>query len=84
MKKCRTLICVTATVISAFALTACNRQIVDTTWEYDKAIVVLPDGSIIKGDVESWKDFTDGDQIQVKVNGKTYLVHSSNVVLIDE
>jgi hypothetical protein len=41
----------------------------------------MPDGEIIEGQVESWRDFTDGDQIQVKVNDDVYLVHSSDIVL---
>lgn len=66
------------------SLSACNRQIVDTTWSYDRAIVYLPDGTVVEGDVESWTDYEDGDQIQIKIDGKTYLVHSMNVVLISE
>lgn len=31
-------------------------------------------------DVESWRDY-EGDQLQVVIDGVTYLVHSSNVVL---
>lgn len=65
-------------------LTACNRQIIDTTHTYDRAILSLPNGEVIEGKVTSWKDFEDGDQIQVKINGKSYLVHSSNIVLIAE
>ena len=65
-------------------LTACNKQIIDTIYKYDRAIIQLPDGTVVDGKVQSWTDFEDGDQIQVKVDGKTYLVHSSNVVLIDE
>ena len=72
---------VTALVLS---FTACNKQIVDTVYKYDRAIIYLPDGTVVDGKVQSWTDFEDGDQIQVKVDGKTYLVHSSNVVLIDE
>ena len=65
-------------------LTACNQQITDTTQSYDRAILSLPNGEVIEGKVTSWKDFEDGDQIQVKINGKSYLVHSSNIVLIAE
>ena len=39
---------------------------------------------IVEGKVASWTDFEDGDQIQVKIDGKTYLVHSANIVLISE
>lgn len=34
-------------------LTGCNRQIVDLTYSFDKAIISLPDGSIISGEIES-------------------------------
>ena len=42
------------------------------------------EGSVISGKIESWKDYDDGDQIQVKIDGTTYLVHSVNIVLIKE
>lgn len=67
-----------------FALSSCgNKQIFDTVYTFDKAIVSLPNGDIVEGKVDSWKDYEDGDQIQVKINGITYLVHSSNIVLIN-
>lgn len=61
-----------------------NKSWVDTVYTFDRAIISLPDGTIVKGKVESWTDYEDGDQIQVKVNGKVYLVHSANVVLIKD
>ena len=61
-----------------------NRTIIDLTYAYDTAIIRLPDGQIVKGKVDSWTDYADGDQIQVKINGKVYLVHSANVALIKE
>ena len=45
-------------------------------------VVVDLSGQVVEGKVSSWTDYEDGDQLQVKINGKTYLVHSSNVVLI--
>ena len=60
----------------------CNKQMVDLTYSYEYAIISLPNGEVVEGKVSSWKDFDDGDQIQVKIDGKTYLVHSSNVALI--
>lgn len=76
-----------AILISLFAvasLSSCNKQIIDTNWSYDRAILYLPNGTIVDGDIESWTDYEDGDQIQVKIDGVTYLVHSMNVVLISE
>lgn len=62
----------------------CNKQVIDVTFSFERAIIELPNGEIIEGKVSSWKDYDDGDQIQVKINGKTYLVHSSDIVLISE
>lgn len=62
----------------------CNYQVFDTTYTFDKAILSLPDGTLVEGKVQSWKDFDDGDQIQVKINNVTYLVNSSSIVLIDD
>ncbi len=61
-----------------------NRTLIDLTYAYDTAIIQLPDGTIVRGEVESWTDYEDSDQMQVKINGKTYLVHSSDVVLIKD
>lgn len=65
-------------------LAGCNKQVFDTTYSYEKAIISLPNGEVIEGKVQSWTDYTDGDQIQVKIDGKQYLVHSEDVVLISE
>lgn len=62
-------------------ITGCNRQIIDTTYSYDTAIISLPNGNVIEGKVESWCDY-DGDQIQVVIDGHSYLTHVSRVVLI--
>ena len=65
-------------------LTGCNRQVIDLTYHYDRAIIQLPNGEIIDGEVESWSDYEDGDQLQIKIDGVTYLVHSQDVALIAE
>ena len=65
-------------------LAGCNKQMVDLTYSYERAIVRLPNGEVIEGRVSSWTDFEDGDQVQVKIDGKTYLVHSSNIALISD
>lgn len=84
MKRTATIIlALTLAIGSIFALSGCgNKQIFDTTYTFNRAIISLPDGTVIDGKVESWTDYEDGDQIQVKIDGKTYLVHSSNICLI--
>lgn len=66
----------------ALLLSGCNKQVIDTTFKYDYAIVSLPDGRIVEGQLQAWRDYDDGDQLQVKINGATYLVHSMNVALV--
>lgn len=73
-----------AGTMSLCMLTGCNKQVIDLNYNFNKAIISMPNGDIIEGKVDSWNDYEDGDQIQVKINGNTYLVHSSNVVLINE
>lgn len=74
-----------ATMALAISFSGCgNRQLFDTTYTFDKAIISMPDGSVVSGKVSSWRDYEDGDQIQVVVDGVTYLVHSSNIVLMNE
>lgn len=70
--------------VICLSMVGCNKQLLDTTYSFDKAVLVLPNGEIVEGKVQSWADFEDGDQIQVKIDGKSYLVHSSNIVLISE
>ena len=85
MKKIIALILAAALVFSLGLLAAgCNKQMVDLTYSYEYAIIGLPNGEVVEGKVTSWTDFEEGDQIQVKIAGKTYLVHSSNVVLISD
>ena len=62
---------------------AYNATWFDTTYHFDKAWIYMPDGSVVIGEVESWKDWEDSDAVQVKIkNGGTYYTHLSNVVLM--
>lgn len=84
MKKILAIALAVVTIVGVLVLAGCNKQMVDLTYSYEYAIIALPNGEIVEGRVSSWTDFEDGDQIQVKIDGKTYLVHSSNVVLISD
>ena len=85
MKKIIAILLVAVVALSLALVTAgCNKQLVDMTYSYEYAIIGLPNGETVEGKVSSWTDFEDGDQIQVKIDGKTYLVHSSNIVLISD
>ena len=61
-----------------------NKQLLDTTWSFERAIIFLPDGEKIEGKIKAWNDFDGSDMIQVIIDGKTYLTHSSNIIMISE
>ena len=82
MKKIIACLLAVILLLSVALLSGCNKQMVDLTYSYEYAIIGLPNGEVVEGRVSSWTDYEDGDQLQVKIDGKTYLVHSSNVVLI--
>ena len=84
MKKILAVLLAVVALVGILILAGCNKQMVDLTYSYEYAIIALPNGEIVEGKVTSWTDFEDGDQIQVKIEGKTYLVHSSNIVLISK
>lgn len=72
------------TALLVVTLSSCNKQIVDTTYTFNKAIIRLQDNSIVSGEIDSWKDY-DGDQLQIRMkDGTTYLVHANNATLIHE
>ena len=80
MKK---ILVVLALMVLMMALTGCgNRDMFDTIYTYDEAVLSMADGTIVRGKVENWRDYKDGEQIQVKIDGVTYLVNSVNITLI--
>jgi hypothetical protein len=69
-------------VISLLTLASCgNKRIFDTTYTFNYAMIKMPDGSILEGRLESWTDY-EGEQLQVTIDGNTYLVSSINTVLM--
>ena len=80
MKK---ILAVLVLVVLMVALTGCgNRDMFDTVYTYDEAVLSMADGTIVRGKVQNWRDYEDGEQIQVKIDGITYLVNSVNITLI--
>ena len=75
---------VTLLLIGMLLVGCGNKTIIDMNYTSDRAVISLPDGSVVSGKVQSWTDFADGDQIQVKIDGTVYLVHSSDIVLIND
>lgn len=62
-----------------------NKQIVDTTYTYKKAIVKMPDGEAKEIELSSWADYENSDAISIiGKNGEHIYTHLNNVVLIGE
>jgi hypothetical protein len=61
-----------------------NRQLFDTKYRFNYAIIRLPNGETVEGNVSSWLDFDQSDVVQVTLDGRTYLTHYSNVCLISD
>ena len=86
MNYTKKIILLLTAVVMILSLVACgNKTLLDTTYTFDEAIICLPDGSVISGEVAAWTDYEDGDSLQITLkNGNTYLVHASNAVLISK
>ena len=61
-----------------------NRQLIDTQYRFNRAIIRLPNGEVVDGKVSTWLDYDDSDVVQITIDGRTYLTHYSNVCLIHE
>ena len=61
-------------------LSGCNKQILDLDYNY-KEVYIIDTQETIK--IKSWNDYENSDMIQfTDTNGKVYLTHSSNVILM--
>lgn len=84
MKVKNLLMLIILLAVAAFALTGCNMSIIDTTYTFDKAIVYMGNEKI-ELEIKKWKDYEDGEQIQIETkDGKVYLISMNNAILIKE
>lgn len=83
MKK--TVILIVIILIMSLVLVGCgNKDMFDTVRTYDYALVSFPDGTSEKIEIKQWRDYEDGEQIQIIAkDGNIYLVNSVNCVLVN-
>ena len=67
-------------MICFFAIIIYDGFVSDKKVDYDSAIVLQSDNTVVIGDLE-WYTICD-DMIKIKMNGKTYLVPHTNITLI--
>ncbi len=71
-------------IVCTLLLASCgNMDSFNTVFTFHEAIISMPDGTVLRGKVQKWTDYQDGDQIQVKIDDVVYLVHSENIVLMN-
>lgn len=68
--------------LGVILLTGCNKQILDLDYEYNK-VKCNYDGDKFELNIDKWTDY-DGEQLQVKSNGKTYLLSANKCYLIKD
>lgn len=92
MKKyTKIIIVVCILLIGVLTLTGCSSSYYQTgnritggadvqTFTY--CYIVLDGQEIVRGNIVQWRDYDNSDVVQILVNGKYYLTHYSNVVMI--
>jgi len=61
-------------------LTGCNLEVVDTNYKFD-TVHIYETGKCYK--IKTWRDFEDGDQLQVTLeDGTVLLIHSTDCALV--
>lgn len=73
-----------AALAGTAALCGCNKEIFDTNYVFDRALIKWPDGTMKEIGIRKWRDY-EGEQLQIRgTDGKTYLVSTINAVLIKD
>lgn len=56
---------------------------IDTKYNFDYAVISLPNGKVVEGEIAKWSDSTDGEQLTITfTDGTVYLTSSFNCTLI--
>lgn len=71
------------TILAMCTLAGCGNQkfFGDNTYRY--AIIALPDGTVVKGELEYWCAYGD-NRFHVTVNGQSYFTSTVNIVMMSE
>ena len=85
MKKVKLILASISLVFLTTILAGCNKDIWQTDYEFKKAIIKLPNGEIVQGEVEEWTSYRGKSMVKVKIKGgKQYLGHSNNIILYND
>lgn len=72
-----------AVLLVLLCLTGCNYRVLDLQYNYKYAIIELPNGEIVEGEIQSWSD-SESDSVCIRVNGIDYYTSTNKAVLMSE
>lgn len=61
-----------------------NMDIIDYHWTFNRARIKVNDEKWEEVKVKNWHDYDGSDMIAVETEGKVYVTHSANVILIKD
>lgn len=82
MTKTKLLLIILGIIGIVLILTGCNKQIFDFDYSFDK-IICDYNGNKFELKIDKWTDY-DGEQLQIKSDGKTYLLSANNCYMIGD
>ena len=72
-----------AVLVGCTEIKAGNRMLAGKDVQtFNYAYVRIGDKNVVEGYVTQWRDYDNSDEVQVLLDGKFYLTHYSNVVLV--
>ena len=79
--KRKILVLLAVVVLLLGCLAGCNMQVIDLNYNFDKACVKIGE-EWVDLEIKSWRDYEDGEQLQLTLeDGTVMVVHSANCVL---
>lgn len=69
-------------ILSILLLTGCNNEIFDTNYTFD-TVKCNYNGDKFELKIDKWTDY-EGEQLQIKSDGKVYLLSANNCYMINE
>ena len=69
-------------LVFTLTLTGCNKQLIDLNYSYKKVHIYETNTCY---DISSWRDYEEGEQLQVHIKGKgKILISSMSCFLVDD
>ena len=68
----------------ALCLSGCNYNSIDIDYQFNKAIIKMPNGEVMEVEIESWIDNDTQKLTIIAEDGTIYLVSANNCILVEK